>query len=229
MPQCPACHADVDPTFKFCRQCGAAVAGDAPGARAGSAPRENVATQAPSRPTTLAPRRRRPARWIVPLGVALLVLGAGGYYFRASLPFASASKPSVRAEQHLNQGLTYASMKDYDNAIQEFTRAIDLHGGYAEAYANRGVAYLQQRKFNKALDDLRRAEGLSPRDRMIHYNLAATFSLQNQRDRALDALDRALALGFNDYDALRTDPDLANVRRDGEFRKVLEKHKVFLR
>ena len=47
--------------------------------------------------------------------------------------------------------------------------------------------------------------------------------------RALDSLDRALDLGFADYDVLRRDPDLNNLRRHPEYAKVLEKHKVFIR
>lgn len=79
------------------------------------------------------------------------------------------------------------------------------------------------------MDDLKQAEALNSRDKMVHYNYIALYSLQNQLDRALDSLDRALDLGFNNYDALRADPDLNNVRRHPEFTRVLEKHKVFIR
>ena len=41
-------------------------------------------------------------------------------------------------------------------------------------------------------------------------------------------LDAALANGFNDYDALRKDPDIDNLRKHKEWRKTLEKHKVFI-
>jgi tetratricopeptide (TPR) repeat protein len=135
----------------------------------------------------------------------------------------------LAADLHLNQGMTYAAMRDWENAISEFSKAVDIDGRYAAAYANRGVAYMQQRKYNKALDDLKQAESLSPNDKMIHYNFVALYSLQNQLDRALDSLDRALERGFNNYDALRNDPDLNNVRAHPEFVRVLEKHKVFIR
>ena len=135
----------------------------------------------------------------------------------------------LAADMHLNQGMTFAAMRDWENAITEFSKAVDVDRGYAKAYANRAVAYMQQRKFNKALDDLKQAESLSPNDRMIHYNYVALYSLQNQLDRSLDSLDRALAQGFNNYDALRNDPDLNNVRAHPEFMRTLEKHKVFIR
>jgi tetratricopeptide (TPR) repeat protein len=135
----------------------------------------------------------------------------------------------LAANMHVNQGMTFAAMKDWDNAITEFSKAVDIDSRYAAAYANRAVAYMQQRKYNKALDDLKQAETLNPGDKMIHYNYIALYSLQNQLDRALDSLDRALDRGFDNYDALRNDPDLNNVRAHPEFRAVLEKHKVFIR
>lgn len=232
MARCQNCKAEVDPSFKFCRQCGTALKPEGV-----QEPREAGRTSAPVGPSVRSQTEARAvkggrarARWLIPLVVVVVaVLGGGGYYFRASLPFVGASNPPVRAEQHLNQGVTFAAMKDYDNAILAFTKAIEADSKYTAAYANRGVAYIQQKKFNKALDDLKKAEELNPKDKMVYYNLTALYSLQDQRDRALDALDKSLELGFDDYNALRSDPDLSNLRRDPEFRKVLEKHKVFLR
>jgi hypothetical protein len=146
------------------------------------------------------------------------------------------------AKQHLQQGMTYASIaqnnpktasQNYENALLEFSNALKLYPNYAEAYSNRGVAYMQQKKYNKAEEDLKKAAALKPKDPIIHYNLAALYSLQNKLDLALDELDEALEYGFNNYDALRptgakSDPDLKNLRHNPEFKKVLEKHKVFI-
>ena len=133
------------------------------------------------------------------------------------------------ARQNLQAGMQYAARRDFDNAISEFTRAIQQHPRYAAAYANRGVAYMQQKKFNLALDDLKKAVELDAKDPMIHYNLTCWYSVQNQLDRALNSLDTALGHGFKDYDALRRDPELVNLRAYPEWRRTLEKHKVFLR
>lgn len=172
--------------------------------------------------------------------LAVLVAGGAAFYFsggtlegmRSSLSFVpglGSSKPPARAEQYVGQGMSYASLKDFDNAVREFTRAIELSPNYAVAYANRGVAYMQQKKLNLALDDLKKAAELSPKDNMVHYNLAALYTLQGQNDRALASLDKALELGFNQYSAFRNDPDLRRLRDDPEFQKVLERHKVFLK
>jgi tetratricopeptide (TPR) repeat protein len=134
----------------------------------------------------------------------------------------------VEAKLNLQQGMNYAKAKDYDNAIKEFTLAIQKYPQYDVAYSNRAVVYMQQKKFNKAMDDLQKAFEINPNNPMVHYNFTCFYSLRNQLDRSLDSLDKALELGFNDYDALRTDTDLNTVRKHPEFKKILEKHKVFI-
>ncbi len=142
-------------------------------------------------------------------------------------PVAQAEIPT-EAKLNMQQGINYMRGKDWDNAIKEFTLAIQKFPNYDVAYSNRAVAYMQQKKFNKAMDDLKEGVRINPKNATLHYNFVALYSLQNQLDRSLDSLDRCLELGFNDYDALRTDLDLNNVRRHPEFRKILEKHKVFI-
>jgi tetratricopeptide (TPR) repeat protein len=134
----------------------------------------------------------------------------------------------LAAQQGLQQGIQYASRRDYDNAIKEFTQAIKTYPPYAAAYANRGVAYMQQKKFNLAMDDFKRASEIDPKDAFVHYNLTCWYSQQRQLDRALVSLDTALTNGFKDYEALRRDPELGNLRAHPEWRKTLEKHKIFI-
>jgi tetratricopeptide (TPR) repeat protein len=148
-------------------------------------------------------------------------------------------EPSLDVQSHVKQAFSYISNaknarepyireESIDNAVKEFSLAIQKDPGYAEAYSNRAAAYMLQRKFNKADEDLRKAKELSPDSPSIRYNYASLHSLRGNVDLALDEIDAALAKGFSDYDALRRDPDLENLRRSPEFRKVLEKHKVFI-
>ena len=145
----------------------------------------------------------------------------------STAPSAQTAVPTD-AKLNMQQGMNYLKSRDYDNAIKEFTVAIQKYPAYDVAYSNRAVAYMQQKKFNKAMDDLKKAEEINPNNSTVQYNFVALYSLEHQLDRALDSLDRSLELGFNNYDALRSDPDLYNVRKHPEFRKILEKHKVFI-
>ncbi|MHB8123964.1 MAG: tetratricopeptide repeat protein [Desulfuromonadaceae bacterium] len=134
----------------------------------------------------------------------------------------------LEAKQHLAMGLAHAKNKNYDNSISEFALAIKEDPGYALAYSNRAISYMRQDKLNKAKEDLQRAVELNPNDPVIRYNCVAFYSIQGQMDLALDALNKALELGFNDYDSLRNDQDLISLRKHPEYKKILEKHKVFI-
>lgn len=182
--------------------------------------------------------RNRFERWSVRFWtVAAAAIVAAAAYAQAPAPAqigkgstdaAAQSAVPVDAKLNLQQGLNYLRSSDLDNALKEFTLAIEKHPPYDVAYSCRAVAYMQQKKFNKALDDLKTAEGINPKNSVVQYNLMALYSLQNQIDRSLDSLDRCLELGFNNYEALRNDPDLNSVRKHPEFRKILEKHRVFI-
>lgn len=180
--------------------------------------------------------------WSAAAAIVVIALAAGAAFAQAQAPSspppaqlgkgstdpaAQAAVP-IEAKLNLQQGMNYMRGRDYDNAVKEFTLAIEKHPAYDVAYSNRAVAYMQQKKFNKALDDLKKAEEINAANPTVHYNFVALYSLQNQLDRSLDSLDRCLELGFNNYDALRSDPDLNNVRKHPEFKKTLEKHKVFI-
>jgi hypothetical protein len=135
----------------------------------------------------------------------------------------------LSAEVNFQQGMNYVQNEEYANAIKEFTAAINKFPDYSLAYSNRAVAYMQQKKFNLAADDLKKASELTPNDANIYYNLTALYSLQKHLDLALEALDKSLEYGFSNYDSLRKDPDLKNLRKHPEYRQVLEKHKIFIK
>ena len=161
------------------------------------------------------------------LGIAVAMVTIAGCYTPPPVVVTGPSHASMNAESHLRQGMTYVNQGDFNNAVLEFQKSIRIRPT-AKAYSNLGVAYMQLGKRNLALEALKRAESLSPNDHVALYNLAALYSLMDQTDVSLVYLDRALSRGFSNYDAIRFDADLENIRGEPEFRKILEKHKVFI-
>jgi tetratricopeptide (TPR) repeat protein len=130
------------------------------------------------------------------------------------------------ALQHVQHGIEYVRTREYDRAIKEFTTAIEKYPKYVMAYNDRAAAYIRQKKFDAAKDDLTKALAIDPHNPATYYNTAALYALQKQSSASLEYLDKALELGFKDYDLLRADPDLNNIRKTSEFRKILERHGV---
>ncbi|MBF0316949.1 MAG: hypothetical protein HQL04_02155 [Nitrospirae bacterium] len=150
------------------------------------------------------------------------------------------------AARHIQEGFRWIALaknssndkaafeESMNNAINEYTKAIELESRgdkskIGKAYEHRGTAYMVLKKMNKAEEDLKMAVDLIPTSYSVYYNLACLYSLENKIDFALDNLDKALENGFKEYDLLRKDSELKNLRKSPEFKTVLEKHKVFIK
>ena len=67
-----------------------------------------------------------------------------------------------------NRGEVYRKKRAYDQALSDFSKAIELNPGYAEAYYNRGIAYYFKKEYDKSWEDIKRAQDLG-------YKIPAEF------------------------------------------------------
>ena len=63
---------------------------------------------------------------------------------------------------YYNRGVAYGNLGQHNQAISDFTRAIELNPEFALAYNNRGVAYAWLGEFAQAKKDLLKAVELNP-------------------------------------------------------------------
>ena len=63
---------------------------------------------------------------------------------------------------YLNEGLALERQGDYDGAIADFTKAIELNPQLAEPYNNRGTARLHKHDLDGAIADYAKAIELNP-------------------------------------------------------------------
>ncbi len=60
---------------------------------------------------------------------------------------------SVHVQAYNNRGIVYHNLKNYDQALQSYTKAIQLNPKYAEAYLDRARLYLALGDSEKAAQD----------------------------------------------------------------------------
>jgi len=60
--------------------------------------------------------------------------------------------------------------------------------------------------------------------RITQYNIACCYSTLGQVDNGLEAIDSAMACGFEDFDKVRRDPNLENLRKSEKFSSVINKY-----
>ncbi|MBB4080111.1 tetratricopeptide (TPR) repeat protein [Lewinella aquimaris] len=75
-----------------------------------------------------------------------------------------------------------------------------------------GVRHFREYEYEEAIAAFQRALEKNPRDVASHFNIACAYSVEEEADRAFYHLDRAVALGFDDFDRIRTHDSLAYLR-----------------
>jgi len=64
------------------------------------------------------------------------------------------------AEVYYKQGSDYLIRGQYDQALSDLNKALEINPRYAEAYSNRGVAYYLKREYEKSWEDVKKAQSL---------------------------------------------------------------------
>jgi len=84
-----------------------------------------------------------------------------------------------RAVAFLLRGQSASAKGDYDQAVQDFTMAVNLKMNYAMAYYLRSLAYEAQGQMSRAYEDVKKAVEYDPERAMFQTKLT---QLKNKRE-----------------------------------------------
>jgi tetratricopeptide (TPR) repeat protein len=98
------------------------------------------------------------------------------------------------AEFYLKTGNAYAKKGQYDQAIADFTKALEINPWYADAYSNRGVAYLHKGQYDRAIADYTKALEINPRYAEACFNRGNLYYKKGQYDKAIADFTKAVEL-----------------------------------
>ena len=103
-----------------------------------------------------------------------------------------------------------------------YEKLVGAYPDFVDALIPLGDAYTRRGLHDRGLAIDLRLTQLRNSDPMAWYNLACSYSLLKRLDEALDALKHAFALGYHDFEHLRSDPDLIHLRQSPKYRQLLE-------
>lgn len=98
---------------------------------------------------------------------------------------------------YYNLALSYAEIKDTQNAIENYQKVIELEPENYKAHNNLASSYMASGNLVSAEEEYKRAIELNPDLFSLYYNLANVYIKQNDAANALEALDKALELNPN--------------------------------
>ncbi len=99
------------------------------------------------------------------------------------------------AERYMARALSSADRGNFEEALDDFTRAIDLNPTSAQGYYNRGITYINLGAYQKAVDDFTEAVELRPEHTDAYTNRALSYALLGLESEAGADLERAVELG----------------------------------
>jgi hypothetical protein len=86
----------------------------------------------------------------------------------------------------------------------------------------RAVGLMRSKRFDEAETLLDLMTEKFPQSPTARYNLACLQAIREQIDEAFENLEKAVELGFRNVLHIKNDPDLANLRKDKRFAKILK-------
>lgn len=97
-----------------------------------------------------------------------------------------------------NRGGTYFTMGDYQSALRDYNKAIELNPRYANAYYNRGTVYNSLDYYPQAIEDFSKAIELNPKDAQYYNNRGSAYNSLGKYREAIKDYNTAIELNPQD-------------------------------
>ncbi|PIR42295.1 hypothetical protein COV25_03105, partial [candidate division WWE3 bacterium CG10_big_fil_rev_8_21_14_0_10_35_32] len=129
---------------------------------------------------------------IVALGVRTIIRNMD-WKNEDTLWVATAKTSPSNPTTHNNMGDVYSRHNDLDNAIKEFSKAIEINSNYADAYHNRGSAYQSKGDIENAINDYRKAIEINPNIWQSSQNLAGIYFDKGDYEKSSKYMEAAFS------------------------------------
>lgn len=101
---------------------------------------------------------------------------------------------SRNAEYYNNRGITAAKQSQFENAISEFTRAINRDAAFSDAYDNRGLVYNALGQHEKAISDFTKVTEILPQSKEGYFNRGQIYLAKNEYEKAISDFTKAIEI-----------------------------------
>ncbi len=109
-------------------------------------------------------------------------------------PVQSDIQTQEAAETYFNRGVTYSQKGEFDRAISNYNKAIELNPKFVVAYLDRGFTYSKLGENDRAISDYNKAIEINPRYAMAFNNRGFIYRKKGDFDRAISDYSQAIEI-----------------------------------
>jgi len=116
------------------------------------------------------------------------------------------------AEKHFWQGIEFLKQKDQEEAMKEFSTAIEIDPDYSLAYYNRALIFYRYGDLGSSLSEYNKALELNPNNPYWTYERGFLHLQLGYREKGINDLERSLELGLSFSDKQKVEDALELLR-----------------
>ncbi len=105
------------------------------------------------------------------------------------------------AEAYYQRGNAYGAEGEYDLAIADFTKAIEIHPDFAKAYSERGLVYIRKGEYDLAIADYTKAIEIDPKDASAYNSRGVAYGYKSEYDLAIADYTKAIEIDSHSAEA----------------------------
>jgi tetratricopeptide (TPR) repeat protein len=87
-------------------------------------------------------------------------------------------------------------MGEYDKAMSDYNKALEINPRYAKAYYNRGFLYRKMGEYDKAISDYTKAIEIDSKYSLAYYNRGNAYYYKGEYENAWEDIKKARSLGY---------------------------------
>ena len=125
--------------------------------------------------------------------------------------------------------MTYERLNEKQKHDEIIQKALEFFPKYLNKIpedSRAHIFYSQQLLLNgnleKAKEEIKIALDLSPDDNVMQYNAVCMYSRMNEKKHAIDTLTKIIEAGFANFEWIKRDPDLKNIRYEPEYMELMK-------
>jgi tetratricopeptide (TPR) repeat protein len=118
-------------------------------------------------------------------------------------------------------GNLYKDWGDLNAAFESYHKAVSLEPDFVEAINNMGIICALKGDYRKARLYFKESMLKKPDTPRAYYLMASTYARQNQIDKAVGWLRQSVDKGFDNWEFLKNDPNLENIRLTSYFKNLV--------